>query len=82
MSEKEVKRSDILPYCHIKKLMCPSFIDAGERHKIPMSETKILSLFTTIAVIRLTAFWGWLSELQFSQGDTRRDRWYLHLQWI
>lgn len=75
---KNGKWCGILLYLWVTKLMCYSFIDAGEKHKIPRSETQNFSLFTATEVIRLMAF----SFFWFTQGDTKRDDCYLHMQWV
>ena len=54
---KNGKWSGILLYLWVTKLICHGFIDAGEKHKIPRSETQNFSLFTATEVIRLMAFY-------------------------
>lgn len=67
------------PYLQVNLVL----IDASTRNKTLGSQMKDSLLFTPIAVARESAyFWCLFPEPQFLQGNSKKARWYLHMQWV
>lgn len=74
--------SEILPDLQANKLIYDSLMNTDTRYKTPQSETKNGLSLTVITVVRVQHFPVLFPQTQIPQGNVKKTKWYLYIQWI